>query len=138
MHVQQLMKGPQLSATSLIPSQAEQARMQSHATALAAPGLAVCLQQPGRGVTLGWCLQTVTENQGIIMEFVGSNYLLSISQVMVKDKTGTLASGLRGRLVPATAFVFNAASGSGITVGGQRNIAAPKLFKVEPCSSLRP
>ena len=83
-------------------------------------------------MTLGRCPQMVTENQAIIMEFMGSNYLLSISQVMVKDKTGTLASGLRGRLVPATAFVFNAASGSGITVGGQRNIAAPKLFKVAP------
>ena len=74
----------------------------------------------------------VTEAQSIIMEFLGSNYLMGISQVMVKDKTGTLAAGLRGRLVPATAFVFNAASGSGITIGGQRNIAAPMLFKVGP------
>lgn len=75
-------------------------------------------------------MQMVTESQGIVMEFLGSNYLLNVSQVMVKDKTGTLASGMRGRLMPTTAFVFNAAPGSGIAIGGQRNIAAPKLFKV--------
>ena len=74
-------------------------------------------------------VQVVTETQGVVMEFLGNNFLLSISQVMVKDRGGTVAAAPRGRLQPATAFVYNAASGSGINIAGQRNIAAPKLFK---------
>lgn len=38
-------------------------------------------------------------------------------------------SSPRGRLIPETGFVFDAAPGSNLIIGGQRNIAAPQLFK---------
>ena len=35
----------------------------------------------------------------------------------------------RGRLTQETSFVFDAAPGSNLIIGGQRNVAAPQLFK---------
>ena len=40
------------------------------------------------------------------------------------------ASRLQGRLTETTAFVFDAAPGSDVRIAGQRNVAAPQLFKV--------
>ena len=40
----------------------------------------------------------------------------------------------RGRLAAETGFVFDAAPGSNIVIAGQRNIAAPQLFKSKEVS----
>lgn len=48
---------------------------------------------------------------------------------MLMSNSFAQISSTRGRLTLETGFIFDVQSGSNIVIGGQRNVAAPQLFK---------
>ncbi len=109
------------------------------------------------------CTQVFTEDQKVTFEYLGNNYLTTVTGVLVEaqaEKTTarrgcarTCSSSVcaractlvccahatprvspRSMLVPKTAFVFQARGGGGIKVINQRSSVAPNLFKSKEVS----
>jgi vesicle-fusing ATPase len=77
--------------------------------------------------------QVFTEDQKMTFEYVGQNYLCTVTATLV-DGTDDKTSSRRGMLVAKTPFVFQARSGGGIKVINQRGGSAPSLFKSKDLS----
>lgn len=73
--------------------------------------------------------QVLTEGQHVVYDYEGTNMTFLVSSVLVLDRSGEQISSTRGRLTLETGFIFDVQSGSNIVIGGQRNVAAPQLFK---------
>lgn len=74
-----------------------------------------------------------TEDQRVTFEYVGVNYLFSVTGLLVEaqEEKQTVR---RGQLGPKTAFVFQAKTGGGIKIINQRGGVAPNLFKSKEVS----
>ena len=55
-------------------------------------------------------------DQELVTDYQGQNLLLKVRNILAVDRAGEQASVPRGVLAAITAFVFDAASGSGIKV----------------------
>lgn len=77
----------------------------------------------------GWGAQVFAKDQALTFEFEGTNFVLTVSSVLVVDAHGEQKSTTRGLLIPDTTFVFETSTSSGIKVTGQRSVVAPQLFK---------
>jgi hypothetical protein len=53
-------------------------------------------------------------DQELVTDYQGQNLLLKVRNILAVDRGGEQASVPRGALAPITAFVFDAASGTGI------------------------
>ncbi|KAK9852554.1 hypothetical protein WJX84_006225 [Apatococcus fuscideae] len=73
--------------------------------------------------------QIFSVDQLITFEFQGTNFILRIINAYALDSSGEQKSAPRGQLMPDTPVYFEQPTGSGIKVGGQRNVVAPQLFK---------
>ena len=58
--------------------------------------------------------QVFSLDQELVTDYQGQNLLLKVRNILAVDRAGEQASVPRGALAPITAFVFDAASGSGI------------------------
>eukprot|EP00898_Chlorokybus_atmophyticus_P000543 jgi/Chlat1/148/Chrsp1S00225 len=70
--------------------------------------------------------QPFSVNQKVTFEWCGTNYLLSVTAVLVQ---GDESSSTRGMLAKDTAFVFEMAPGASIQVANQKGGMASQLFK---------
>jgi len=67
--------------------------------------------------------------QNLTFEYIGSNFLLTITNLLVTDKAGDQVEARRAQLVPSTAFIFEIPPNSGLKLAGQHQNVAPQLFK---------
>ena len=77
--------------------------------------------------------QVFTEDQKLTFEFLGNNYLATVTGTLV-EAADEKASAHRGLLGPKSAFVFQAKGGGGIKIINQRSSVAPNLFRSKEVS----
>ncbi len=74
-------------------------------------------------------LQVFAVEQNVTFEYLGINYLLVVTNLLVTDKVGDQVEARRAQLVPSTAFIFEVPPNSGLKLAGQHSNVAPQLFK---------
>ena len=74
-------------------------------------------------------MQVFAVDQNLTFEYMGTNFLLTVTSLLVTDKVGDQQSGRRAQLVPSTAFIFDVPPNSGLKLAGQHQNVAPQLFK---------
>ena len=74
-------------------------------------------------------VQVFAVDQNLTFEYMGTNFLLTVTSLLVTDKAGDQASARRAQLVPSTAFIFDVPPNSGLKLAGQHQSVAPQLFK---------
>ena len=74
-------------------------------------------------------LQVFAVEQNVTFEYLGTNYLIAVTNLLVTDKVGDQVEARRAQLVPSTAFVFEVPPNSGLKLAGQHSNVAPQLFK---------
>ncbi|CAL8461921.1 g1452 [Coccomyxa elongata] len=76
--------------------------------------------------------QVLAVGQKVVFEYQGFTYRMEASNILVLDEaSGEQVSEQRGILTESTACVYIPASGSNLTILGQRSVAAPQLFKAK-------
>ncbi|DBB18339.1 hypothetical protein WJX82_004385 [Trebouxia sp. C0006] len=73
--------------------------------------------------------QVFAVEQNVTFEYLGTNYLIAVTNLLVTDKVGDQVEARRAQLVPSTAFVFEVPPNSGLKLAGQHSNVAPQLFK---------
>ncbi|KAL0035187.1 hypothetical protein WJX79_005010 [Trebouxia sp. C0005] len=73
--------------------------------------------------------QVFAVEQNVTFEYLGTNYLLVVTNLLVTDKVGDQVEARRAQLVPSTAFIFEVPPNSGLKLAGQHSNVAPQLFK---------
>ena len=73
--------------------------------------------------------QVFTVNQVVAFEYQGTNYQLTISNIMAADTEAEQLAVHQGMILPDSAFIFETRHGSGIKIAGQRAVVATQLFK---------
>ena len=74
--------------------------------------------------------QIFTVNQEVAFEFQGTNYQLTVNNIVSADVgADNQLSVHQGLLMPDSAFIFETRHGSGIKITGQKSVVATQLFK---------
>lgn len=72
--------------------------------------------------------QVLTVHQTILFEYIGSNYMLTVNDILAATTDAEKMSMHRGVLLPETEIVFETVPGSGIKVTGQKAMTS-QIFK---------